>query len=92
MYLLMISCEVYALLAVVKVMIIAIITCVWAFCLVEAQEKVCSSLCSTVGMLQSTPGKSCNDIYEFNKAIRKDLVTIGSTLLLVYTRCIVIRN
>ena len=58
-------------LVVVKVMIIAIITCVWAFCLVEAQEKVCSSLCSTVGMLQSTPGKSCNDIYEFNKASRK---------------------
>ena len=57
-------------LVVVKVMIIAIITCVWAFCLVEAQEKVCSSLCSTVGMLQSTPGQSCSDVYQFNKVSR----------------------
>ena len=40
---------------------------VWNCCLVAAREKVCSSACSTVGMLQSTPGKSCNDIYQFNK-------------------------
>ena len=38
--------------------------------LVAAQEKVCSSFCSTLGTLQSTPGKSCDDIYQINKASR----------------------
>ena len=51
-----------------KVVIIAVI--VWTCYLVAAQEKVCSSECSTVGMLQSTPGRSCNDIYQMNKASR----------------------
>ena len=32
--------------------------------------KVCSTVCSNLGMLQSTPGKSCDDIYQFNKASR----------------------
>ena len=43
---------------------------VWTCYLVAAQEKVCSTVCSTLGMLQSTPGKSCDDIYQFNKASR----------------------
>ena len=42
----------------------------WIGHLVAAQEKVCSSFCSSLGMLQSTPGKSCNDIYQINKVSR----------------------
>ena len=45
-----------------------VIIIVWTCHLVVAWEKVCSSVCSTLGMLQSTPGKSCNDIYQINKA------------------------
>ena len=37
---------------------------------VMAQEKVCSSFCTALGMLESTPGKSCDDIYQTNKASR----------------------
>ena len=37
---------------------------------VMAQEKVCSSFCTTLGMLESSPGKSCDDIYQNNKASR----------------------
>ena len=37
---------------------------------VVAEEKVCSSFCSSLGMLQSSPGKSCADIYQTNKASR----------------------
>ena len=33
-------------------------------------EKVCSSFCNVVGMSDATPGKSCNDIYQNNKATR----------------------
>ena len=51
-----------------NILIIAVIG--WTCHLVTAQEKVCSTSCSTVGMMQSTPGKSCSDIYEFNKASR----------------------
>ena len=47
--------------------VLSITVVVWSCHLVAAQEKVCSSACSTEGMLQSTPGKSCNDIYQFNK-------------------------
>ena len=36
--------------------------------LMAAEKRVCSASCSTVGLLQSTPGKSCSDIYLFNKA------------------------
>ena len=54
--------------AVMKIVTIAIIA--WTCQLLVAQEKVCSTSCSTVGMLQSTPGKSCDDIYQFNKASR----------------------
>ena len=37
---------------------------------VTAEEKVCSSFCSSLGMLQSSPGKSCAEIYQINKASR----------------------
>ena len=35
-----------------------------------AQEKVCSTFCTSLGMLESSPGKSCDDIYQINKANR----------------------
>ena len=35
-----------------------------------ASEEVCSSFCSGLGLLQSNPGKSCDDIYQINKASR----------------------
>ena len=53
---------------VMKVVIIAVIG--WACHLVAAQEKVCTSFCSSLGLLQSNPGKSCDDIYRINKASR----------------------
>ena len=53
---------------VMKVAIIAVLG--WACHLVAAQDKVCSNFCSSIGMLQSTPGKSCDDIYQINKASR----------------------
>ena len=37
---------------------------------IMAEEKMCSSFCSSLGMLQSSPGKSCADIYQINKASR----------------------
>ena len=51
-----------------KVVITTVIA--WSYQVVVAQEKICSTSCSTVGMLQSTPGKSCVDVYQFNKASR----------------------
>ena len=36
--------------------------------LVMAKEKTCSSFCSSLGMLQSSPGRSCAEIYQINKA------------------------
>ena len=54
----------------IRLVIITIIgwacTCLSA----AAQDKVCSVSCSSLGMLQSNPGKSCDDIYQFNKASR----------------------
>ena len=38
--------------------------------LVAANERVCSSTCSSLGMLETNPGRSCNDIYQINKASR----------------------
>ena len=38
--------------------------------LIAVEERICSASCSTVGLLQSTPGKSCSDINLFNKASR----------------------
>ena len=37
---------------------------------VTADEKVCSSFCSSLGILQSSPGESCAEIYKINKASR----------------------
>ena len=51
-----------------KVVIIAVIG--WVCHFVAAQEKACSAFCSSLGMLQSSPGKSCDDIYQINKASR----------------------
>ena len=50
--------------------IIIILTVASAGGVVMAQEKVCSSFCTTLGMLKSTPGESCDDIYQTNKASR----------------------
>ena len=33
-------------------------------------EKMCSNFCSALGMLSTSPGKSCNDIYQINKTSR----------------------
>ena len=50
---------------------LTIITIVgWVCHLVAAQEKVCSAFCSSLGMLKSSPGKSCDDIYQINKVSR----------------------
>ena len=38
--------------------------------MVLGQEKVCSSFCTSLGMMESNPGKSCDDIYQINKASR----------------------
>ena len=38
--------------------------------LVVAQGKVCSTSCSSLGTMQNTPGKSCDEIYQVNKASR----------------------
>ena len=46
---------------------------VWCLCYCHtamSQEKVCSSFCSSLGILESNPGKSCDDIYQINKASR----------------------
>jgi len=48
--------------------IIAILSIAGA--VVATEEKVCSSFCSSLGMLQSSPGKSCTEIYQINKASR----------------------
>ena len=37
---------------------------------VAAEEKICRSFCSSLGMLQSSPEKSCVNIYQINKASR----------------------
>ena len=50
--------------------IIIILTVALAGNVLMAQEKVCSSLCTTVGMLESSPGESCDDIYQVNKMTR----------------------
>ena len=42
----------------------------WACHQVAAQEKSCSNFCSSLGILQTNPGKSCDDIYQINKASR----------------------
>ena len=39
-------------------------------CIIQlvVSEQVCSNFCSSLGMLESNPGKSCADIYQINKA------------------------
>ena len=55
----------------VSKMILATILAVLTGCLLStAQEKVCSNFCSSLGMMESNPGKSCDDIYQVNKASR----------------------
>ena len=53
---------------VVKVVIISIMG--WVCHSAATQERACSTFCSSLGMLQSNPGKSCSDIYQINKASR----------------------
>ena len=54
---------------VMKAVVIAIIGC--ACHLVAGQENACLiNVCNNLGMLQSSPGKSCNEIYQINKASR----------------------
>ena len=54
-----------------------------------AEEKVCSSFCSSLGMLQSSPGKSCADIYRINMASREvsGLYWINTTTGLHQVNC-----
>ena len=33
-------------------------------------DNMCSAFCTALGMLSTSPGKSCNDIYQINKATR----------------------
>ena len=42
----------------------------WMCKFVVAQEKICSSFCNSLGMIQSNPGKSCEEIYKINRASR----------------------
>ena len=53
-----------------KIVIITVIGWACKCLLAVAQDKVCTASCSSLGMLQSAPGKSCNDIYQINKASR----------------------
>lgn len=51
--------------------ILTILAALHCYCqLAEASQNVCSSFCSSLGTLQSNPGKSCDDIYQINKASR----------------------
>ena len=54
-----------------------------------AEEKVCSNFCSSLGMLQSSPGKSCAEIYHINKASRgvSNLYWINTTSGLQQVNC-----
>ena len=38
---------------------------------VTAEDKVCSNFYSSLGILQSSPGKSCSEIHQINKASRR---------------------
>ena len=50
--------------------IVAVIAIGWACHSVIAEENVCPSFCSSIGMLESNPGESCDEIYQINKASR----------------------
>ena len=47
--------------------IIVLILCITQL---AVSEQVCSSFCSSLGMLESNPGRSCSDIYRINKATK----------------------
>ena len=52
--------------AILKLVIIAAAVCQF----VAGQEKVCSAFCTALGEMSSSPGKSCDDIYQINKRTR----------------------
>ena len=52
------------------IIIIAVIGLACHLAAAAGQEDVCCTLCTSLGTLQSNPGKSCNDIYQINKASR----------------------
>ena len=56
---------------------------------VTADEKVCSNFCSSLGMLQSSPGESCAEIYQIIKASRgvSGLYWINTTSGLYQMNC-----
>ena len=39
--------------------------------MIKSNESVCSSFCSSLGMMRRNPGRSCSDIYQINKATRE---------------------
>ena len=53
---------------IMKILILSVMG--WVCHSVAGQERACSAFCSSLGMLQSNPGKSCSDIYQTNKASR----------------------
>ena len=50
--------------------VVVILTIFGAVVTAQQEINVCSSFCSSLGMLQSSPGRSCADIYQINKASR----------------------
>ena len=50
--------------------IVALALSVGCFTQLAVSEQVCSSFCSSIGILKSNPGKFCADIYQINKATR----------------------
>ena len=57
--------------AVLKIALILALGYLSSSLLVTTQESTCSSFCTSLGMLQSNPGKSCDDIYKINKQSRE---------------------
>ena len=68
---------------------IAMVIFSMAGAMIVAEEKMCSSFCSSLGMLQSSPGKSCAKIYQINKASRgvSRLYWINTTSSLHQVNC-----
>ena len=50
--------------------ILVIVAAARAWHLVVARQKACSTLCSSLGMLQNNPGKYCDHINQMNEASR----------------------
>ena len=55
-------------------------------CLVASQEKVCSSFCSSLGMLESNPGNLVMTFIRSTRLVEECQMTTGSKLLLVCTK------